>query len=1398
MKNYVEGSLKRYLKRKVKITLGLVISFLITGFVSYSADEAIKVTTDQNGKITISEEVGKLEDNIWTIEEREKVDKTGSVGINFDSKINSPDFVFKNNGKIIFVGEKLGNAVEIGATIGKVINSGLISGETSDSASLGNGLLNEGKIEILENYGTIKGNYNTTESTDGENYKGNGIVLSYQGTIDKLFNYGEISGKAMEGTQSGNGIIFHGGKIGEVYNKGKIKGEFITAPDKTIKDTSGNGIVIFEGSTMKKFSNEGYIKGQASGKNNSGNGIESSREVLNIENRGKIFGYDANNKDSASGFGIFFKDGEIKNAGYIKGKGTGSGSGFGIFIKGEAENNKVTNTGTIEGNNEEKDMKMSGAGLAIANSKNSYLYNNGKIIGGSNSNVVEASNSPESGAIIIFDIESTGKNLGLIKGKEYGVYVASQNGTNQASFTGENLGIIGGEKGATGVWKGREEKEKIDIKNYGLLINGDKIEMDAQYSDVTIDEVEYRVINAAKKDGNTVTADKILSSIAGSNIGEKNQEMNSDGIWYKNVVINTVGNDKDSAFVIDTTIKLKDSMINGYNNAVIFDENSNSELRGINLTINATKDAIVGTEKREDLWLTDCTINGNIELYNNVLQEGADRGDQVYLKGTVVNGDLNIGERGIAVLLSNGEKNAIVNGNIKMKDGNIALADNTTLNGSLKFEGTKAYASVGRNLTFNSDEVIVSTTDEVKDKKLYILYNVNTEDELRDFRKEIDIFRSFDIYLKTGGNSNVDLRDMPSYHPTNAPMVYGAEGDDTFIINKRESVVQIKDAYDSDNDTLQLAFNINKLDKLTGGYEGIETIKLKDDGVNSISFDVSDIEKNIPFKNIIGGKDEDTLIFNAGEMTLSIGEDELKANTLSNKLIKDIENIEVKTDLIFDHDLKIEGGKVLSIDDGKTLGINLDYSKKDSEGKIIGHALYNNGIQITQTNGNIMFDVSEFNTKSIISLGSGKTATKISLGDTNILPSSSINHELYYDNFLDDILVKVKDEITVEADPEPDPEPTPTPDTAIKYSKLDAIYKSLVSAGKIGLMSPTANLNDKSEDEAIKAQLEFFGKIYNATPYAYSNDISRETANAINTSILDTRFMAKKDEWIHYGAILGRGYDDDNSYHGKGMYNGIDIGTSHVDIESDIYGAYYMGEYGKYDNASLGIVVAGTKSSTDIDESKLKGDGIYLGAYAKYQKGNLRLTSGVGIEHNYYEADRKVSNAYQETKINKKYEDDTLSAYVGARYVYNVDESVKLEPFANLKLSYVMQDDVKEHSNDLAISVEDKNFTAIEGEVGIDIVKETMLEKGKLSYIAGIGAEIILDGYESENLKAKFTGSDTSFNIVSEKEDRVRGKVSLGAEYEEITGIFYNAKASYIKTKDNDDYRFGVGIGYRF
>ena len=65
MKRNFEKNLKKFLKRKIKITLGLIVAFLITGAVGYS--EKINETVwieSEDGKIVISPDTaGKLEGN---------------------------------------------------------------------------------------------------------------------------------------------------------------------------------------------------------------------------------------------------------------------------------------------------------------------------------------------------------------------------------------------------------------------------------------------------------------------------------------------------------------------------------------------------------------------------------------------------------------------------------------------------------------------------------------------------------------------------------------------------------------------------------------------------------------------------------------------------------------------------------------------------------------------------------------------------------------------------------------------------------------------------------------------------------------------------------------------------------------------------------------------------------------------------------------------------------------------------------------------------------------------------------------------------------------------------------------------------------------------------------------
>lgn len=745
---------------------------------------------------------------------------------------------------------------------------------------------------------------------------------------------------------------------------------------------------------------------------------------------------------------------------------------------------------------------------------------------------------------------------------------------------------------------------------------------------------------------------------------------------------------------------------------------------------------------------------GNLEIKNGNSESGTiDFGGTVTIKGGVdatnYNGDLTLN-------FNNSEN--------KIELGDVAFGNAT--NNELKIEVASNISSIGNISAEGNVNINITSVGKDSDGFNRILLGANNGKN-----NSIKVTDSANVDINTNYGGNLTFNGTK-----NNVNIEGTEYTGTIELgaNSTFGVTNSK----LNGTTLKMSGgNINFSDHTY--FEG-EGLTLSGSN-NNISYDLSKNNSEI-ILNGENSENNNTLILGKGASTLESDKSVVENNYTLSGSITNLASIMINENLSLDSKLKLDGTKNITIGAGKELGLNVDYDKTQN-GKVIGHALYNSGTTVDNTNGKLVVGTADAKTNATISMG-----TSSIVNGENVVVSGSINHKVEYDLEKNEINVIVKDSIVDGND-------------KIKYDSLNKIHESIVNANKIDLMGLTGSIQkgDKTEDEAIKAQLEFYGKIYTSTPYAYSNDISRETTNMVNDSIMDSRFKADEGKWIHYGAISGQGYDDDNSYYGRGYYNSVDLGTTEVNVKSSIYSAYYMGEYGKTDKLALGYVMAGNSSNTDIGESNLDGNGIYLGTYAKYNTGKIELIAGLGYQHNYYKADRRVSNDYQSMSVDKKYTDDTLTAYSGVRYTHSLANNLTVEPYARLSLTHVMQDDIKETDRgDLSISVDGKDFTTIESEIGVNLVKSVDVKDGKINLIAGLGAEVMLDGYERENLTAKINGSTSSFDIISDEEENFRGKISLGVEYEKTNGVFYNAKGSYIRTEDNSNYKFEVGIGYKF
>lgn len=700
------------------------------------------------------------------------------------------------------------------------------------------------------------------------------------------------------------------------------------------------------------------------------------------------------------------------------------------------------------------------------------------------------------------------------------------------------------------------------------------------------------------------------------------------------------------------------------------------------------------------------------------------------------------------------------------------------------------------------DFYFYSDDREIKDK--ITLGNINIETSKDNQVTGENLNTDIKFTNVTGGTANINFaqgttNSVSFLDGVNISKIDGSSSNAGFTLNLDGiNFSKSQDAKDNTEVVMSdYADTLNINSKLEG--IGINT----GDGEDIVN--ISSYVKNITL-NTGAGNDTVNILSSAngifdgdsGDNTLNIG---AKTQTLSNENSQDeiVLNGEIKNfqDINLNQNTKLESSLKISQNNqsekinlnlnGNSLFVDVDYTKK-ADDKVIGHALYDNGIKVDNSTGKVMIDTAKANDGTIISLGTAGNKTEFASTDKeHLLESGSSNHHI---EMIDgDIVVKVNEHIMGDSET-----------GAVKYAHLDKIYQSIVSADKIKEMAETTTLSDKTKDEAVKAQLEFYGKIYHSTPYAYSNDVSKKSADLITESIMNLKVMPEYKHWVFGGSIAGREADSDYNFYGSNHYNGIDIGKNEVSADTNIYGAYAFGKYGIDVNQSVGFAVAGTRSDTDISgNSKLEGDGIYVSAFAEQNINNLKLLAGISYQHSFYDSTRNVSNDYQRMSVDKKYEDDLVSIFAGGKYSYHLGNNFFAEPNVKLSVTHIMQDSIDEGDNSgLTIETDKKDFTFVEGEVGIDLVKKINLESGTLNLRAGTSLVYLLDGYQEEYLTGRITGSSKSFEMISPEDDRTKVKFTIGTEYEMTNGMFMNLHGNYTTLSHTEDYAVSFGAGYKF
>nr|WP_255492195.1 autotransporter domain-containing protein [Cetobacterium sp. 2A] len=295
----------------------------------------------------------------------------------------------------------------------------------------------------------------------------------------------------------------------------------------------------------------------------------------------------------------------------------------------------------------------------------------------------------------------------------------------------------------------------------------------------------------------------------------------------------------------------------------------------------------------------------------------------------------------------------------------------------------------------------------------------------------------------------------------------------------------------------------------------------------------------------------------------------------------------------------------------------------------------------------------------------------------------------------------------------------------------------------------------------------------------------------------------KENEWIIQGKGIYTGVKNDNASSGKNYY-GFDTGHRNYKTTTSTSGGLATFEYGLSDKTSIGGVIGGNNQDINFKgSSKIKGNSLYLGTFAKTDINNFKLMAGLGYQYTAADADRSVSNMYDSFKTSDKYDINSLNAFAEVKYSIEGNDNWTLEPKARLSYYYIEQDNVNEGytPGQLSIAVDKANSNTADLELVIDLIKNVYLQQGKLKNIFSFGI-INTIGDKSKELNGYVLGNSkdgNKFDIQGVELPRTSGKVAYNLELEQTSGMIYTAGVSMEFAKDyNRNASATIGLGYKF
>ena len=524
-------------------------------------------------------------------------------------------------------------------------------------------------------------------------------------------------------------------------------------------------------------------------------------------------------------------------------------------------------------------------------------------------------------------------------------------------------------------------------------------------------------------------------------------------------------------------------------------------------------------------------------------------------------------------------------------------------------------------------------------------------------------------------------------------------------------------------------------------------------------------------------------------------------------------------------------GNITVKDGGRlTIGESTLFKNGLDEDSGISPVYYKKDIKI-EGNGKILIGINPYDISGVKELGQGNNLTdsikgQVDTTDPNMLlaqdqlniDADSLLHDIvimpkYSFNYVDGAHeVRNKYKIVVAKDlaiPLPDDKPlqvtpaitiipaTPiTPGTSViprtptvpatpakpkDYGELNAIYRSIVTADKVKEFKVYNN-------DELKGFYRYLRDIYANSPYTTTIGSSLDNLSMLREKALFD-LKPNPNKW----AVVGGAVYNDNETKYK-------VSTTEVDTKTT--GAYAKGEYGLKEDTTLGLILGGTNSKSDLSTGKIKGSSAYLGAYAKKYVNNFKFTLGTAVDF----AEDKVKRdaigyegIIETSRSSTKQKSRAFDLYTELAYSKNLGNNFYIEPKFGLSYSRVRRGAVTENDGIVNLHVNSKTFNETKAEVGLDLKKVIVSGNTIHNFIINTAYERILNGAKATTIKANVVGGSEFDILVPERE---KGRTTTGIEYklENKFGLLFNLKVDYgfRHGSNKKSTRFSTGLGYKF